>query len=228
MAYPGGKAGDGVFQKIINQMPPHRVYIEAFLGGGAVLLKKRPAIFSIGIDVDAEVIEAFAEIKTYDVELWNTDAVTWLRNYLYKGDELVYADPPYLMSTRSCQQDYYAHEFASEEEHAALLAVLKSLPCYVMLSGYWSDLYARELRDWRHISYLSRTRGSRTAREFLWMNYPEPFELHDYQYLGENFRERERIKRKKGRWAARLASMPALERYAILDVIEQSSSHRHK
>jgi site-specific DNA-adenine methylase len=227
MAYPGGKAGDGVYQKIINQMPPHRVYIEAFLGGGAVMLKKRPAISSIGIDVDTAVTQEFrADIP--GLELWNTDAMQWLKTYDFRGDELVYADPPYLMSTRSCQRDYYAHEFASEEEHALLLAVLKSLPCYVMLSGYWSDLYARELRDWRHISYLSRTRGSRTAREFLWMNFPEPFELHDYQYLGENFRERERIKRKKDRWAARLASMPALERYAILDVIDQASSHHQK
>jgi len=228
MSYPGGKAGDGVYHKIINQMPPHRVYIEAFLGGGAVMLKKRPAIVSIGIDSDAAVIQAFSEIKTCPVELWNTDAVQWLKSYPWKGDELVYGDPPYLMSVRSCKRDYYAHEFATEEQHAGLLDVLKSLPCYVMLSGYWSDLYARELRDWRHISYLSRTRSHRTAREFLWMNFSEPFELHDYQYLGDNFRERERIKRKKERWAARLASMPALERYAILNVINQASSHHHK
>lgn len=228
MSYPGGKAGDGVYQKIINQMPPHRVYIEAFLGGGAVMLKKRPSIVSIGIDSDAAVIQAFSETDHYPVELWNTDAVQWLKTYLWKGDELVYADPPYMMSVRSCQRDYYNHEYATEEQHVALLDVLKGLPCYVMLSGYWSDLYARELRDWRYIHYQSRTRGSRTATEFLWMNFPEPFELHDYQYLGENFRERERIKRKKDRWAARLASMPALERYAILDVIDQASSHHHK
>ena len=52
------------------------------------------------------------------------------------------------------------------------------------------------------------------------MNYPEPFELHDYSYLGENFRERERIKRKKDRWRLKLQSMPALERFAILSVLQ--------
>lgn len=227
MAYPGGKAGDGVYQTIINQMPPHRVYIEPFLGGGAVLLRKKPSIVSIGIDVNAAVTKAF-EADIPGLELWTTDAVQWLKTYRFEGDELVYCDPPYLMSTRSCQRDYYEYEFASEDEHAALLDVLKSLRCYVMISGYWSDLYARELRDWRYIHYNARTRGSKTAREFLWMNYPEPFELHDYQYLGGDFRERERIKRKKERWAARLASMPALERYAILDVISQASWKRHK
>lgn len=34
MTYKGGKAGAGVYQQIINQIPPHDVYIEPFLGGG--------------------------------------------------------------------------------------------------------------------------------------------------------------------------------------------------
>ena len=33
-AYPGGKSGSGVYQKLINLMPPHDVHIEPFLGGG--------------------------------------------------------------------------------------------------------------------------------------------------------------------------------------------------
>ena len=37
--------------------------------------------------------------------------------------------------------------------------------------------------------------------------------------MGENFRERERIKRKKQRWTARLARMPVLERQALLSAI---------
>jgi DNA adenine methylase len=32
--------------------------------------------------------------------------------------------------------------------------------------------------------------------------------LHDYRYLGEDFRERERIKRKKQRWTDRLERLP--------------------
>ena len=60
MSYPGGKAGSGVYQQIINQIPPHQVYIEPFLGGGAVLLHKRPAWSSIGIDSDAAVVAAWS------------------------------------------------------------------------------------------------------------------------------------------------------------------------
>ena len=50
MTYPGGKNGAGIYQRIINHMPPHRVYIEPFLGSGAVMRHKRPAERNIGID----------------------------------------------------------------------------------------------------------------------------------------------------------------------------------
>ena len=42
MTYPGGKRGAGVYQTIINLMPPHDVYIEPFWGGGAIKRQKRP------------------------------------------------------------------------------------------------------------------------------------------------------------------------------------------
>ena len=54
MAYPGGKAGDGVYQRLISLMPPHEVYIEPFLGGGAIMRHKRPALLNIGIDLDPQ------------------------------------------------------------------------------------------------------------------------------------------------------------------------------
>jgi DNA adenine methylase len=59
------------------------------------------------------------------------------------------------------------------------------------------------------------------VQEWLWMNYPPPIELHDYRYLGNNFRERERLKRIKSRWVSRLDRMGDLERYALLSSIAE-------
>jgi hypothetical protein len=69
---------------------------------------------------------------------------------------------------------------------------------------------------------LHETVASRLATEWLWFNYPQPKALHDYRYLGEDFRERERIKRKRRRWVRRLKIMPTLERYALLSAIQEA------
>lgn len=224
MAYPGGKGGAGVVHKIINQMPPHDVYIEAFLGGGSVMDAKRPAMLNIGIDLDPDVVESR---RGDTITAINADTISFLPElvgeHVARGARvLVYADPPYLGSVRASSRRIYTHEMMDEADHLNLLAMLKGLACMVMLSGYWSELYERELQGWRSVQFQSMTRGRFPATEWLWMNFPEPFELHDYRYLGENFRERERIKRQQKRWRARLESMPALERYAILEVVNNA------
>lgn len=43
MAWPGGKDGSGVAQRLINQIPPHDVFVSPFLGDCAILRKKLPA-----------------------------------------------------------------------------------------------------------------------------------------------------------------------------------------
>lgn len=220
MPYPGGKGGSGVVQQIINQIPPHRVYIDAFVGRSVVLAAKLPApAGNIAIDSDAAVIESWQ--ASPGLTAICGDAISFLLSYDWRGGEFVYCDPPYLMETRSCKRPLYRHEFDTPEQHAALLACLESLPCMVAISGYWSELYASKLYDWRTISYQTRTRGGRNVREFLWMNYPVPMALHDYRFLGNNYREREKLARQRRRWSARLARMSPLERYALVSSIAE-------
>jgi hypothetical protein len=225
MAYPDGKAGAGVYQQIINQILPHEIYIEPFLGGGAALLHKRPARSSICIDSDAALVAAWSlrDDLPPGAIVSCGDAISFLATRLWQGNEFIYCDPPYLFETRAKKSKIYLNEFGDVDQHRELLQLLLSLPCPVAISGYWSSLYADMLATWRTISYTTRTRGGRTVREWLWMNYPEPPELHDYRYLGDNFRQRERLKRIKTRWLARLERMNALERYALLSTIEEYS-----
>lgn len=219
MTYPGGKGA--VFQKIINLIPPHRVYVESHAGGAAVALNKRPARLNYLIDLDPAPL---ANIAIPDAARWrlvNADAVTWLSRYDFQGDEFIYCDPPYLMSTRRQHRPIYRYELMTPAEHLELLDCLKALPCKVMISGYHSDLYEQALVGWYTETFQAMTRGGQMATEWVWMNYPAPVALHDYSYLGDNFRERERIKRKKQRWAAKWANLPRLERQAILSAIAE-------
>lgn len=220
-SYAGGKAGSGVYQAIINLMPPHDVYIEAFLGGGAIMRMKRPARRNIGLEIDPKVWLTLWKDEPI-CEVFLVEAVEWLKLISPPTPEttLVYADPPYLMDVRSCKQAIYKHEFHTEAEHTELLDVLLSLPCMVMISGYDSELYNRKLAGWRKVQFTGVSRRGPKV-ETVWMNFPEPAELHDYHFLGRDRRERQDIKRQKARWIARLRKMPAHKRYAMLAAIDE-------
>ena len=55
------------------------------------------------------------------------------------------------------------------------------------------------------------------------MNYAEPVALHDYRYLGNNFRERERFKRIRNNLKKRWLDMPLLERLALSSMLAELS-----
>ena len=218
MTYPGGKNGAGVYQAIICQMPPHQVYVEPFLGSGAVLRLKRPAPNgNIGVDLDAAALGAFGEVA--GITIIHGDGIRYLQERRWSTGDLVYADPPYLMSSRRIQnRQIYRYEL-EERQHVELLGTLKALPCMVLVSGYDSPLYREMLDRWRLVTFQAMTRGGKQATEHLWCNFPAPTALHDYRFLGKDYRERERIKRRVERWKARLLAMRAAERLAMIGAI---------
>ena len=152
----------------------------------------------------------------------NTDCVPWLKSYPFTGSEFVYSDPPYLFHTRKQKDRLYKFEYTFLQ-HVELLDILLTLPCPVMVSGYQSEIYDDILTGWRKETIQTVTRGGTLATEVIWMNYPQPEALHDYRYLGDDFRARERIKRKKQRWAERWRTMGRLERLAILAAIQEAA-----
>lgn len=213
--YPGNKGSNGVFQTIINQIPPHDCFIEAFAGSGQIMRRIRPALSRIAIDSDPAVASLWEDCP--GVTFICGDAVAWLESCIIPGRTVIYCDPPYLMSVRGGRR-LYAHEFCQEDQHDRLLTVLRGFTVPVLLSGYSSPLYERRLADWRRLEYRVQTRGG-TRQECLWCNFPEPHALHDYRFLGTNYREREKIGRMKKRWVNRLKILPRFVRLALLDAI---------
>ena len=90
-------------------------------------------------------------------------------------DTLHYVDPPYMHDTRvngASKGRYYRHEM-SDREHAELLASLKKLCGFVVVSGYPSELYQTELAGWTMnttTARISAGRGGSTRQECLWLN----------------------------------------------------------
>jgi hypothetical protein len=218
-SYFGSKATSGLCQPIIAMMPPHDTYIETHLGGGAIMKRKPPALYSIGIDLHAR---ALAQFKCdYPVQLIHGCAHRFLAEYAFQGRELVYSDPPYLTHTRSSARRYrFDYE---ERDHLELLSVLKTLPCHVMLSGYPSALYDELLQGWHSVELqVMNQAGVRTEK--LWFNFTIE-RVHWAQYAGKNHTDRQRIKRKAQNWGRRYRALPPGERLAVLSAVLATEAH---
>ena len=62
-SYFGGKEASGTWQKIINEVRPHDVFVSPFLGNCALARRIRKARKMIGIDLDPQVIRAWREME---------------------------------------------------------------------------------------------------------------------------------------------------------------------
>jgi DNA adenine methylase len=218
VGYFGSKATSGLSQAIIALMPPHEVYIETHLGGGAIMQRKHPSLKSIGIDIDSRPLKEFE--CSYPVELINKCAHDFLRDYAYTGTELIYCDPPYLLSTRTSQRRY-RFEY-TEVQHIELLKILKALPCHVIISGYRSLLYDELLTGWNTIELQVMNQGG-VRTEKLWFNFVAD-RVHSARFAGKNFTHRQCIKRKAQRWQRNYAAMPHAERVAIMAALMEVES----
>jgi len=82
MTYPGGKGAAGVYQTLINLIPPHGTYVAAFCGLDAIARHKKACRRTVLIDKAREPLEAMARalVDRSDVELLQTCGVAWLRH----------------------------------------------------------------------------------------------------------------------------------------------------
>lgn len=112
------------------------------------------------------------------VSLECRDALDVVADYGRHESTLIYADPPYLGSTRSAN---YRHELTGEDQHRALAEALRGCAAAVVLSGYPSDLYAEIYEGWHRVDLRAwtgngiRNGGTKVAGdrvECLWSNRP--------------------------------------------------------
>ena len=218
--YNGGKNGSGVYQTIINHIPPHKIYIEPFLGSGAIMRLKKPAIRNIGVEIDKSCIDKFDYGS--GKEIINGCGISYLKELTFNTtlatkDIFIYADPPYPKESRRSDKDIYNYEI-SNQDHIDILNYATRLPCKIAISTYPNELYSTMLQGWNYIDFEAQTRHGK-ATERLYMNYKAPKKIHDYSFLGKDFTDRQRIQRKIKRHILGLLKLPPLERQAIIEAI---------
>lgn len=105
-------------------------------------------------------------IRLKDAEIENRPAIEVMKRFATK-DTLIYADPPYLMETRT--QKMYAHEM-TVDEHLEMLETLKSHPGPVVISGYENSIYDKHLRGWKCVKVKPPKVEKQASRmEVLWV-----------------------------------------------------------
>jgi hypothetical protein len=243
-SYPGGKSGAGIYQRLINLIPRHRILISAFAGHCGIVRNIRPAEHTIVIDADSDVCQWWDDWrrskKGRALEIHHADSIQWLGYHFgltewhgfmvpdlvatpntASGDgTFIFADPPYVLSERSSGKTY-AHELC-DDGHRDLLEVLTRIPtskASAMVCGYDSPIYSK-LKPWRSIAHQVPTRGG-LQNEMIWLNYPETDDLHDFRHIGDSRRERERIRRRQRNWREQLNAMGDRERAAMLAVLNE-------
>lgn len=241
-SYFGGKEATGVFQTIINQIPPHDLYCELFLGNGAIYRKKKKSTYSLLCDKSSKVVEEWKKLgeKEMNFSDWkvrstpkscviNDNAIAVLGVSLLDEwgkmldceDTFIFLDPPYPLFVRKKQVETYDCELTNQDHNA----LLKVISCYqrakIMICSYPNEMYDNALSGWRYIDFQGQTRQGKVT-ERIYMNYSEPTQLHDYTYLGDNYRDRHRIKKSKENIIAKFRRLSPLMRNAVLqDVISE-------
>lgn len=226
-SYFGGKGAPATVRRIINIIPPHAVYIEPFLGSGRVMRHKRPAPrASIGFETDPALCAAWRAAAPPDVQLVEADALEHLERLVFElyalgldpSDLVIYCDPPYLLHTRRDTSPVYHREW-TDADHMRFLILVMRMRCRVIVSHLPCEEYATALAGWHTFTFQNATRhGLQT--EQIWTNYAPGPELHEFTFIGNDFRERERIKRQLAIVRRRFAALPPPARLALLAMLQ--------
>ncbi|MCL4639329.1 MAG: DNA adenine methylase [Olivibacter sp.] len=217
--YFGSKNAHGAYQNIISLIPRCNVFVDAMVGNGGIAGNLMLPDLTILNDIDRTIIDGFVfngqPSKTIVLE--NVDYRKLINKYDKGSDTVFYFDPPYLISTRSSRRRVYRYDW-SDQDHVDFLALVKNIQSNVLISHYPCELYDNRLAEWRTHDFTIQSRGGQ-KRERVYMNFEVPEILQDFRYIGKDYTDRQRIKRKISRHLSRLKRLEGNERVAVLSAI---------
>lgn len=225
--YNGGKSGNGTYQSIINHIPECNVFIDGFVGNGGIVCHLNLPDLTVINDIDPGIIDAYDCPAACNIVKENLHVADLIAKYDVEGsDTFFYFDPPYLKSARKNSQDLYKYEM-SVSDHQNFLSQALNIKSNCMISHYPCSIYDEALSTWNKVLFQSMTRKG-LATECIYMNYFPPFLLQDYRYLGKNYIDRQRIKRKVARWIAKINALPFNEASLLVASITEAYKKQNR
>lgn len=125
------------------------------------------------------ILDATERLKCAQIE--QTPATKLIKRFSHQ-DVLIYADPPYVASTRKGRK--YVVDMIEEDKHIELLEALKAHPGPVILSGYENELYEKNLQGWMKLHKNTLAEGGKKRTETVWLNFEPQISMENM--LDEN------------------------------------------
>lgn len=122
-----------------------------------------------------KIMQAAERLRGVQIE--NRPAVEVIRRFNFPN-VLVYADPPYVLSTRHGKQYRCEMEDKGQEE---LLYILLAHKGPVILSGYDNELYNAMLKSWHREETVAYSQVCSRKKEVLWMNFEPEYRQMELQ-----------------------------------------------
>jgi site-specific DNA-adenine methylase len=218
--YIGNKDFSNVIHFLVNRLPKSKNYYSLFYGSGGL----EKSIYT----ADAKFIcaERNPDCKKHETSMTATieylDYKDLIEENVFTPDDFVFADPPYMFSTRRAGKKYYKFEF-NLEDHKGFLRRMLSLPCRVMITHPECDLYNEYLKGWKRVDLKYMTQQG-WFTDSVYMNYePENIELLNYDCLGKDFTDRQRIKRQRKNIINKFKNLdPSILKAVVRDLKEES------
>ena len=116
-------------------------------------------------NLPGKIMEAAERLRGVQIE--NRPAADLISRFNYPN-VLIYADPPYVLSTRHGKQ--YKHEM-DDTGHNELMDVALAHRGPLLISGYDNEIYNDRLRGWHKEEITCYSQISSKKKECLWMNF---------------------------------------------------------
>ena len=216
MKYVGNKNIPGVIELLVNNLPKSKRYFSLFFGGGGLETSKyTDNAHFICSEKNKECLKYQSD--TAVIEYF--DYKDLIEENVFTTEDFVFADPPYTFCSRSSGRKYYKFEF-SEECHQDFLKYIICLNAKVMITHPECDIYNQALKNWKKIPFEYQSRNG-LFKDCIWINYNTAvIELLNYDALGNNFTERQAIKRQRKNIINKFSKMDIHLRNKILSELE--------
>ena len=215
--YVGSKGGLIIKSFLFNYVPKVKRYFSLFYGKGSFEnLQEFDNVNWICSEKNTE-LQLFSSMTAVIAYL---DYKYLIEENVFTADDFLFCDPPYMFSTRLSGQKYYKHEF-TENDHILFLNLIKDIPAKILITHPKNELYTSMLPGWNCVEFSYQTRNG-TFTDAIYFNYASgDIELLTYDYLGKDFIDRQRIKRKNKNLIKKIKNLSFHERMMLYEKLNQ-------